>query len=332
MLRRIRNVPTYLHTVLLSSCKLKYNNSYQPLPRVPQPEPLRDTLATARPEVFICISSSLRLNRDHDLSILANNPTSEGAQVANSILGPVGLAPVGPSIAAFEYSPHHSKSASKTLHVVTVSDRDHVQNLQEPSIFHPTNLTSMRDLINRTAPIHNWAPLKSFRRIVVSFYSVDDAITVRQTLDGEAIMGHRIRVYFGEPTPTEPVDQHLHAPTSSKLFFISPPPSPPHGWQMRDEEPPNKDVHAEDLASALAKLKARPEQPSPDMDTDIQTRKRSGSTIVYHPQDHGDSPDLPAISVEDTTETPAEISPVDGMSETKYMHTARPPVELMMET
>jgi len=112
------------------------------------------------------------------------------------------------------------------------------------------------------------------------------------------------------------------------------------GWEMRNEEPPNKEVHAEDLAQALSKLHARSnyvEPPSPvDMDVNDEqnikmlagTRNRSGTgTIVYHPQDHGHSPDLPAISVEDTTGND-DISPV--VEEKPIMaHTARPPVELM---
>lgn len=163
-------------------------------------------------------------------------------------------------------------------------------------------------------------------------------------------MGDRVRIYFGEPTPIEPKDQHLHAPKSSKLFFISPPPSPPHGWEMRNEGPPNKEVHAEDLASALARLHARPseEASSPREDaverrgdgveregTRVANRTRSGSsTVVYHPQDHGDSPHLPAVMVEDTTESVGDISPIggfeDGSEGGKIMaHTARPPVELM---
>ena len=161
-------------------------------------------------------------------------------------------------------------------------------------------------------------------------------------------MGDRVRVYFGEPTPIEPVDQHLHAPKSQKLFFISPPPSPPFGWEMRNEEPPNKDVHAEDLAVALANLHARPSAQiplsptSPDRHGDggdregkrVPNRQRSGSsTVVYHPRDHGDSPHLPAVMVEDTTESPEGFSPIEredgSVGGTIKAHTARPPVELM---
>ena len=106
---------------------------------------------------------------------------------------------------------------------------------------------------------------------------------------------------------------------------------------MRNEEPPNKDVHAEDLAAALAKLHARyDEQPlSPAEDSAEERegkrcpsgRQRSGSsTVVYHPRDHGDSPNLPAVMVEDTTEE-EEVCGIEGM--VGITKTARPPVELM---
>jgi len=223
-----------------------------------------------------------------------------------------------------------------------------VTNLQEPSIFHPENLQTLRELISQTSPIHTWAPLKSFRRIVVSFHSIDDAVALRQKLDGETILGDRIRVYFGEDTPLNPTDQHLQAPQSDKLFFISPPPSPPHGWEMKNEEPPNKEVHADDLAHALSKLHARPapqqdQLPSPTEDARVglsrqasgmegtSGRNRSGSIIVYHPEDHGDSPALPAIAVEDTTLTPDDLSPMEGV-ETSFPRTSRPPVELMADS
>ncbi|MCJ1313090.1 hypothetical protein MMC25_006767 [Agyrium rufum] len=221
-----------------------------------------------------------------------------------------------------------------------------ITNLQDPTIFHPASLLEIRNLINETCPIHSWAPLKSFRRIVTSFHNIADAQRIRDLLDGEFIMEQRVRIYFGEPTPIEPVDQHLHLPDSGKLFFISPPPSPPMGWEMRNEEPPNKQVVAEDLASALAKLHGRPtaggnateviEPPSPTSPaTDDESRHRIGgkrsrsSTVVYHPEDHGDSPLLPAVMVVDTTIEDDE-NDEDVSGEKKIMaHTARPPVELM---
>lgn len=147
----------------------------------------------------------------------------------------------------------------------------------------------------------------------------------------------RVRVYFGTHTDISPTTQHLQAPKPDKLFFISPPPSPPHGWEIRNEEPPNKEVHAEDLAVALARLHARKDVPATsDMSEEDKGgevaggRKRSGSMIVYHPDYNGDSPHLPAISVEDTTDSrPPDGSPVEGGPGAPIVHTMRPPVELM---
>ena len=156
-------------------------------------------------------------------------------------------------------------------------------------------------------------------------------------------MGDRVRIFFGEPTPIEPVDQHLRAPASQRLFFISPPPSPPFGWEMRNEGPPNKEVHAEDLAIALAKLHARP--PAELAETNIggsywdreesrvhhaSTKGNGSSTVVYHPQDHGDNLSLPAVIVEDVNESSPDQGNVNAGLESKIMaHTARPPLELI---
>jgi hypothetical protein len=225
-----------------------------------------------------------------------------------------------------------------------------ITNLHDPSVFHPANLATIRNLLDSYAQIHSFAPLKSFSRIIVTFYNTEAATSIRQSLDGTMLMESRIRVYFGNPTPLNNPDQHLELPKSAKLFFISPPPSPPHGWEMRNEDPPNKQVHAEDLAQALAKLHATPtngntsqepckdipspatEEGNPEISPRLRTRRRGSSTIVYHPEDHGDSPDLPAIAVEDTTatmtESPTDYSPME-VERPQFMHTARPPVELI---
>jgi hypothetical protein len=207
-----------------------------------------------------------------------------------------------------------------------------ITNLQDAEIFRADNLQTIRELINTSAPIHSWAPLKSFRRIVVSFWDEASAIRIRQILDGEAIMGERVKVYFGQPTPLETKDEHLPLPDAGKLFFISPPPSPPHGWEMKLEDAPNKQVHAEDLAEALAKLHAKPRTDLPASPTSEGEggvgRQRSGSsTTIYNPSEHGHSPNLPAISVEDMTGE-SEISPIET-EKPILAHTSRPPVELM---
>jgi hypothetical protein len=112
---------------------------------------------------------------------------------------------------------------------------------------------------------------------------------------------------------------------------------------MRNEEPPNKDVHAEDLAHALARLHARNRRRSSVDEMDVEPASAAGngstngfkmrsrsSTLVYHPEHAGDSPALPSISVEDTTESnhEAELSPMED-TKRPMVNTSRPPVELM---
>ncbi|KEY70703.1 hypothetical protein S7711_07329 [Stachybotrys chartarum IBT 7711] len=199
-------------------------------------------------------------------------------------------------------------------------------------VFRPDNLQTIRGLVEAIAPIHAFAPLKSFRRILISFFDEDAAVRVRAAWDGNDVLGDRVRVYFGQPTPIEARDEHLALPDAGKLFFISPPPSPPHGWEMRLEDAPNKLVHAEDLAEALAKLHHHPvavDSPISPADGPARTRSRS-STLIYRPDNNGSSPDLPAVVVEDMTDSPEPMSPVDG-SRAILAHTMRPPVELMSD-
>lgn len=171
-----------------------------------------------------------------------------------------------------------------------------------------------------------------------------------QVLDGQPFGSEedRARTYFGEQTPIagETEDQHLKAPSLGKLLFISPPPSPPCGWEIREEEPPNKDVHAEDLQKALAGLNgARRGSEGSDIGAMSEEereelglsnglgRKRSGSLCVYHPRVHGDREDLPAVMVVDTTadgegEGEEEMDNSEG-GRVSLTKTVRPPVELM---
>ncbi|KAK6067085.1 calcipressin family protein [Seiridium cupressi] len=213
-----------------------------------------------------------------------------------------------------------------------------ITNLNDLEIFRPDNLQTIKELICQTAPVNSWSPLKSFRRIVCSFADEQAAIKVRQVWDGEAVMGERCRVYFGQHTPLNMTqDQHLALPDAGKLFFISPPPSPPCGWEMRLEDAPNKQVHAEDLADALAKLHHRNVAPidspiSPVEGASATTRSRS-STLIFQPNEPtGGSPALPCIAVDDMTDSPMDISPSPiGAEKPILAHTARPPVELMQQ-
>lgn len=122
---------------------------------------------------------------------------------------------------------------------------------------------------------------------------------------------------------------------------------------MRNEDPPNKEVHASDLASALDSLKQEQTTPQRNVDPDTPVsmtstspmektrsaappsgqRSRS-STIIYQPEDHGSDANLPQVLVEDTSLSPAmdsdvEMSEIDMPVKKMPPKTSRPPVELM---
>jgi len=238
-----------------------------------------------------------------------------------------------------------------------------ITRLDDSKIFHPASLATIRQHINDIAPLHSFSPLKSMHRIICSFYDTDAAIKVRQAIDGSAVLGNTVaKCYFGETTPIGDEKKYLERPDAGRLFFISPPPSPPVGWEMKSEGPPNKEVHAEDLASKLSILTGRMESrsdessedeskaqytaedlrklqssrthalagmsddgSSPTALTPKKARSRS-STLIYDPKAHGDSPALPAVMLE--TEDDSDVG-LESPPTTIMAHTTRPPVELM---
>ena len=234
-----------------------------------------------------------------------------------------------------------------------------ITDLHDLHLFQPSSLDAIRARLNSIAPLNSFSPLPSFRRIVCSFYTADDAVSARQDLESHPLLDRKVyaKIYFGEPTPIldeeEARPKLLEAPQMDKLFFISPPPSPPHGWVMRNEDPPNKEVHADDLTQALSNLKTKTEsvaaatasapssasdvaEPSTPVSASANPRQRSrSSTIIYNPEHHGGSPGLPAVMVEDTTLgldldlSDMDISPVETAAKKAFKRTTRPPLELM---
>ncbi|KEF57870.1 uncharacterized protein A1O9_05791 [Exophiala aquamarina CBS 119918] len=159
-----------------------------------------------------------------------------------------------------------------------------ITRLDDSKIFHPASLATIRAHINSIAPLNSFSPLKSMHRIICSFYDIDSSIAVRQAIDGTAFLGNSVaKCYFGEPTPIgdESQTKYLARPDAGRLFFISPPPSPPVGWEMKTEDPPNKQVHADDLATQLAKLGGRLQSSSSDHDSSSENEGEESSTKQY---------------------------------------------------
>ncbi|KAL1903621.1 hypothetical protein Sste5346_000250 [Sporothrix stenoceras] len=311
-------------------------------------------------------SSTLAAGQGHSLS--RSSSSSSLASSAPSVTSSSSLRSRRSSNLTLDLSNLQTSSSTTASPAPVPTNTLLFTNLVHNDIFRPDNLETIRDLVSQSATIHSWAPLKSFRRIVASFYSAEDAARVRAVWEGERILGAACQVYYGRQTPLDSnanAAKNLALPDAGKLFFISPPPSPPHDWEMRLEGAPNKQVHAEDLADALAKLHHQADDvEDTKMNDDIAMRSpeseigssptktqhlraggrsRSSTLVIYQPAEHSTHSDLPAIAVEDMTDanTDEELnsatwksssSPSPLTAEKPIMaHTARPPVELMQD-
>jgi len=136
-----------------------------------------------------------------------------------------------------------------------------------------------------------------------------------------------LRLYRGENTELFHHAERLPVPHATHNFLISPPGSPPVGWEQAAEEPPNTEALASDLISALKRLQITRERPmqngiqlimTPDdvdedeeMDTDERpVGSRPGLTVFLEDADF--NPDGP----QDGGETPVEG---DGIFEGEMM-------------
>lgn len=92
--------------------------------------------------------------------------------------------------------------------------------------------------------------LKSFRRLRVNFDTGIAAANARIQLHQYQFGKSQITCYFAQPV-TPVAHKFLQPPAPFKQFLISPPTSPPAGWQMREEGEP---LVNHDLLAALANL------------------------------------------------------------------------------
>lgn len=93
---------------------------------------------------------------------------------------------------------------------------------------------------------------KSFKRMRVNFNTPSSAAHARIHLHQLHFGDTDINCYFAQPvTPIDVEDRHLQPPALTKQFLISPPASPPVGWEPREEGEP---LVNHDLLAAIANL------------------------------------------------------------------------------
>ncbi|KAJ4482827.1 Calcipressin-domain-containing protein [Lentinula edodes] len=160
--------------------------------------------------------------------------------------------------------------------------------------FHPVVLGVLREHFDLYGEINQWVPLSAFGRILVVYTEEEAAEHAKRSCDPIVLSGTQdrseatLRVFRADPNPIIPhsafadasyipAANYLRPPALEKNFLISPPGSPPVGWEPIKEDPPNAAPLAGDLMAALQKLQ-------------IQERDREGNQgpeILLHPEDGG---------------------------------------------
>ncbi|CAF0873037.1 unnamed protein product [Adineta ricciae] len=96
--------------------------------------------------------------------------------------------------------------------------------------------------------------LKFFQRVRITFTSPHNALQARLHLHEYRFHGTIIKTYFACPIVFRggSSETYLRPPEPEKLFLISPPSSPPVGWEQKVEDPPIVDLN---LIAAIAQLR-----------------------------------------------------------------------------
>ncbi|ORY35844.1 Calcipressin-domain-containing protein [Naematelia encephala] len=163
--------------------------------------------------------------------------------------------------------------------------------LPHPALFSPPILTLLRDYYEQYGKIAHWAPVRGFGRAIIVWEQVEGArrakqggdwlkldvdVSVPVSKNQESIQredrnyfspvrkrrksdhsnGITLRLFALPYTPLnqDPSTTHLAPPHPEKNFLISPPGSPPEGWEPIIEEAPNASTLANDLQRALEAL------------------------------------------------------------------------------
>jgi Calcipressin len=175
-------------------------------------------------------------------------------------------------------------------------------------LFVPDFLRQLRGLFASYGEINQWVPLRSLARIIIVYLYDEDSARAKhgagELLCDETIgryeltpTSHRcvlsnrrcvfyspkpLRVYFADRSPirfdaSAPDVNYLKVPELEKNFLISPPGSPPVGWEPVREDPPNPTPLADDIMAALRHLQLM--QKSPGMEMLLHPDEGSGIGI-----------------------------------------------------
>jgi len=152
---------------------------------------------------------------------------------------------------------------------------------------------------------------------------------------GTLIMSNQsfvLRVYYDHDTPltllptgeyavTQAVDiprPFLEPPAPEKEFLLSPPGSPPVGWEQQKEDRPNTQALSDDLIKALQKLSMEQEAPEAE---------KAGTSTLFQGSDQA-VPGVILHATESRTSSSSRPSGIERVKATKdsMRPTPRPPI------
>lgn len=191
--------------------------------------------------------------------------------------------------------PLNSNSVQETIHTNTLL----ITGL--PDVFFlPTVLDALKSNFEAFGELYAWVPLPSVRRVLFVYHNEDHAECAKRTADRWRFSAKPtlpeivLRVYRAEPTPIIQASSgekispfHLRPPAIEKNFLISPPGSPPVGWEQAREEPPNDAPLAEDLIIALRRLQLSQEQDA-NPGLSVLVKPEEGSGVGVYVEDCSD--------------------------------------------
>ncbi|CAF1540688.1 unnamed protein product [Adineta ricciae] len=128
--------------------------------------------------------------------------------------------------------------------------------------------------------------LKFFQRVRITYTSPHNALQARLHLHEHLFHGKTFKTYFACPIVFRGANSetYLRPPEPEKLFLISPPASPPVGWEQKVEDPPVVDLN---LIAAIAQL-----QPNQSHHLLASEDGSNAPSIIIHTCDDGEESNM----------------------------------------